>query len=82
MTEQGQEIVYENIDDEFMNHLLIQLQQEIIKMSDLVSKGKDELIRYYISKGNGSWQVNGEATAAYFGMTLEDFPGHRLFDVK
>ena len=86
MTTQGQAIVYENIDDDFMACLFVQLHQEIELMSNLVLSGKEALLDYYTSKDSGSWKVNGEVSAAYFGTSLADleerFPGHCLYDVE
>ena len=75
----GQTMEWEQWDESDIGALDDVVRGKIELMKGLVKKGKREFIQHYFSE-EVAWDIIGEKTAEYFGMTKVDFYGHFIVD--
>ena len=77
MTDRGSAIEYATIDEEFIRTLGQTLRDKIHEMQKLSQLNKEAFIRrYLLMESRHSWYILGDETAAYFGLTRQDFKYH------
>ena len=77
MTDRGSAIEYATIDEGFIQILEQTLSDKIHEMQALSQLNREAFIRHYLLNESGrSWYILGDETAAYFGLTRQDFKYH------
>ena len=77
MTDIGQSIVFEKIDETIMEKLKAKIDVLVNDMINLACLGKDPLIQHYLTDPNNlTWYILGDETAGYFGLPKESFLYH------
>ena len=77
MTDRGSAIEYGVIDNEFIRTIEQALRDKIHEMQELSQLDREVFVRHYLlMESRQSWYILGDETAAYFGLTRQDFKYH------